>query len=38
MGEMRNSYKILLEILKVRNHSDDLGVDGGIVLEWIVEK
>jgi hypothetical protein len=27
--EMRNAYKICLEILKEREHSEDLGVIGG---------
>jgi hypothetical protein len=32
MGAMRNVYKILLEILKGRDHSEDLGIDGRIIL------
>jgi hypothetical protein len=27
-----------LEILKGRNHSEELGVDGKIILEWILGK
>jgi hypothetical protein len=34
---MRKAYKIVVEILKIRDHSDDLDADGGI-LEWILEK
>jgi len=30
--------KFLLENLKGRNHSEDLGVDRKAVLEWILEK
>jgi hypothetical protein len=38
MGEMRNAYTILVENLKGRDHSEDLGVDGKIILEWILGK
>jgi hypothetical protein len=40
MGEMRNEYSLffLLEILKGRDHSEDLGIDGKIILEWILGK
>jgi hypothetical protein len=38
MREMRNAYKILVENLKERDHTKDLGVDGRIVLEWIFGK
>jgi hypothetical protein len=31
MGNMRNAYNIWLEILKGRDHSEDLGVDGRII-------
>jgi hypothetical protein len=37
MGEMRNSYNISLKP-KGKNHSEDLGVDGKIISEWILEK
>jgi hypothetical protein len=33
MGEMRNAYKILVEILKGKAHAEDLGVDGKITLK-----
>jgi hypothetical protein len=33
MGEMRNAYKIWSENLKGRDHEEDLGVDGRIILE-----
>jgi hypothetical protein len=29
---------VLLENLKRRDHSEDLGVDGRIILEWILRK
>jgi hypothetical protein len=35
---MRNAYNIWLEGLKGRDHSEDLGVDGRIILEWILGK
>jgi hypothetical protein len=38
MGEMRNTSKILLENLKGKHHSEDLGVDGKIILQWILGK
>jgi len=28
MGEVSNSHKFVVEILKVRYHSEELGVDG----------
>jgi hypothetical protein len=36
MGEMRKAYKILAINLKGRNHSEYEGVDGKIILEWIL--
>jgi hypothetical protein len=33
MGEMRNAYKIF-----VGDHSEDLVVDGKVILEWILGK
>jgi hypothetical protein len=38
MGEMRNAYKILVESLKETDHSEDLGVDGRIILKQILLK
>jgi hypothetical protein len=37
MGEMKNSYNFFffLETLKGRDHSEDIGVDGKIMLEFI---
>jgi hypothetical protein len=31
MGEMRNAYKFWSGNLRVRDHSEDLGVDGRII-------
>jgi hypothetical protein len=38
MGEMRNACKILVRKPEGRYHLEDLGVDGRIILEWIVWK
>jgi hypothetical protein len=38
MGEMRNAYKILVGNLKGRHHSEDVGVDEKIILEWLLGK
>jgi hypothetical protein len=32
------STEFLTENLKVRDHSEDIGVDGRIILEWILGK
>jgi hypothetical protein len=37
-GRVKNAYSILVENLKERDHSEDLGVDGNIILEWILGK
>jgi hypothetical protein len=38
MGDIRNSYRILVGNLKERDHSEDIDVAGRIVLEWILGK
>jgi len=38
MEAMRSTYSILLGRPKVRDHSEDLDVDGWIILEWVLEK
>jgi hypothetical protein len=38
IGEMINAYKVLVGNLKVRDHWEDLDVDGRMILEWIFEK
>jgi hypothetical protein len=36
MGEMRNALIILVGILNERDCSGEIGVDGKIILEWIL--
>jgi hypothetical protein len=36
--EMRNAYKIRLEVLKEREHEENLGIDGRTMLELIIRK
>jgi hypothetical protein len=38
MGEMRNAYNIFLENVKGKDHSEDIGLDERIILEWILGK
>jgi hypothetical protein len=38
MGEVKNAYNIVVRRPKGKNHSEDLGVDGKIILEWILGK
>jgi hypothetical protein len=38
MGTMRNACNILVGKLKGRNHLEVLGVDGKIILEWLLGK
>jgi hypothetical protein len=35
MGERRVAYRILVGILEGRNHLEELGIDGMIILKWI---
>jgi hypothetical protein len=36
MGEMRNSYKIMVG--KINYHLEDLGIDRKMISGWILEK
>jgi hypothetical protein len=38
MGEMRSAYRILVGSREGRNHLEDSGIDGKIVLKWIFKK
>jgi hypothetical protein len=38
IGEMINAYSLLMEHLKGRDHTEDLGVNGRIILDWILGK
>jgi hypothetical protein len=37
-GEMRNLHKVWSENLKERDHSEDLCVNGKIILQWMLGK
>ena len=38
MGEKRGSYRVLVGNLRERDHLEDSGVDGMIILKWIFRK
>jgi hypothetical protein len=38
IGDIINSYKMLVGNLKGRDRSKDLGVNGVMILEWILDK
>jgi hypothetical protein len=38
MGEMKNVYKVVIDTPERENYLEDLGVDGRIILERILEK
>jgi hypothetical protein len=38
MGERRGAYRTLVRKPEGRNHLEDSGVDGRIILKWIFER
>jgi hypothetical protein len=38
MGRMRNAYKILVRKFEEKDCLEDPGIDGRIILTWILEK
>jgi len=36
-GQMRNIYTILAGIPEVKDHTEDLDINGVIILEWMLE-
>jgi hypothetical protein len=38
MGDMRNVYSVLVRRPEERNHQENLGIDGRIVLRWILRE
>jgi hypothetical protein len=38
MGEMKNMYKFFVENSEGKNHLEDLGIDGRIILKSVLSK
>jgi hypothetical protein len=36
--EKAHSHRVLLENLKVRYHLEDTGMDGRIIIKWVLKK
>jgi hypothetical protein len=38
MGEMKNSYRVLVGEIKGRDHLEDTEVDGSMIFKWSLKK
>jgi hypothetical protein len=38
MGDRRGAYRVLVGNLREREHLEDQGIDGRIILKWIFKK
>jgi hypothetical protein len=38
MGDRKGAYRVFVGDLMERNHLEELGVDGRIILKWIFKK
>jgi len=38
MGERRSAYRVLVTDLRERNHLESLGIDGRVILKWILDR
>jgi hypothetical protein len=37
MGDVRNTYRVLRKKTERKNHLEDLGADGSIILKWTIQ-
>ena len=38
VGESRNAHRVLVGKLRERDHWEDLGINGNLILQWIFKK